>query len=221
MARKHNPDQSAGFNGTPDANPTGPHMHQQPHGHWEGKTWIQHGKPKSRTRKVLKWTGIGAATLFVAGALATNGGTEAPPEVPPAVEQTTEPQPPEESQQDPLDVPTDDPSAIPGPTTVPVPVEPTTPEVDPDVARDDLFVDYVRDNTTTLATVPDATIVEFAQSVCAAYDRGATPEDVVGVILQHSSTEAQVTDYAVVAGAGVAAYCPEYGDMVVDAAEAN
>lgn len=203
MSRKHNRQQDNLGDGYVQTGHADPYRVTQP----------QDRKPKQRRgKRVLKWTAAGVGVLFVAGTLATNGGEETP-EAPPAVVETVEPQQPTEEPQAP-----EEPTTAPEDDGVGVPPPPAEVEELPAPDVDELFVEYVRQETTTLGTVPDATIVEFAESVCAAYDRGATPEDVVGVILQHGTSEAQISDYAVVAGAGVAAYCPEYGDMLVDAA---
>ena len=80
--------------------------------------------------------------------------------------------------------------------------------------REVIFLAFVRQNTTNSADVDDATIIELARSVCEAFDAGVSWDDLAAtavVTLTQQGQEYLIPDVGVIYGAGIQAFCPEWG----------
>lgn len=104
------------------------------------------------------------------------------------------------------------------PTTEPIePIEEGEDPVGqlPDDVRDNLYTTFVRSEAPLLESVPDATLLQFGEDVCSAYDAGATLEDVSMLIVQEANgDEEKMSAFAVASGAAVPAFCPEHNDKL-------
>lgn len=93
---------------------------------------------------------------------------------------------------------------------------PTTIKITTTTAQDmdEEFLAYVKANTSLEYTLTDSQLIEFAQTVCTAFSGGMTSDEVIEIIYNAAKgsglNESQMLDLASLAGAGVAAYCPEY-----------
>jgi len=92
----------------------------------------------------------------------------------------------------------------------------TTQVVTPDAAltpelADALFLQVVKDAEPAAAELTDADMINLAHAMCVALDDGADVETVVIVAL-NSGIDMDLA--ATINGAGIAAYCPEYTDLL-------
>lgn len=147
-----------------------------------------------KSHRGLKIAGGVTAGLLVLAAIGGMGeDAPAEPTARPAAETTTpEPEPTWAPQPEP---------AVEEPVAVPEAVD-----------VDQVFVDHVRENTTWLFTTSDAELISTAHNVCGLYDQGLSTEEVVlGITMAAEGDQDIIKDLAVLSGAAVAAYCPEYG----------
>jgi hypothetical protein len=97
-------------------------------------------------------------------------------------------------------------------TTTEAPI-PTTEAVE-FLNRTDLFLNYIHENTALDLYYDDATIIGIAETICEGAESGLSGEQIIEVILeaayQNGLTDSQISDMAVLAGTGVATFCPEY-----------
>lgn len=82
-----------------------------------------------------------------------------------------------------------------------------------------IYIDAVRDNTTSYGGASDADILKVGYQVCETIDAvdGDVLEVVLGAIEGMDGTEAMDAGFTI--GAAVQAFCPEYTDATLEAAE--
>ena len=92
--------------------------------------------------------------------------------------------------------------------TAPAP-EPTTDDTPtPVLSTEQTFLKVVRDRYPITEGMPDATLVNLAESACGALDEGATGPEVIAQVVATDATAEHKRIIAYAIGAGVAAYCP-------------
>ncbi|AWY07524.1 hypothetical protein SEA_LAZERLEMON_41 [Streptomyces phage LazerLemon] len=75
----------------------------------------------------------------------------------------------------------------------------------------DLYLAAARAVAPGLETVPDSDLIELGQSVCAAFDAGATTAE-IGVTMISSGLDATASGAVVGSATGASGLCPEHGD---------
>ncbi|AOZ65139.1 hypothetical protein KDI99_gp40 [Arthrobacter phage Greenhouse] len=135
------------------------------------------------------WVAIGASCL-VAGAIGAAAGTTPPvPVAAPVASQTPKA--------------TRTPAPAPSPSVARVAPTPTK------AANE--YVQYVRDNTTTLASMTDGEIILLAKDACKRLEAGSSYPVVLSIAAAGSDNPQFVTyDLPILIGAGVVRYCDEY-----------
>lgn len=89
-------------------------------------------------------------------------------------------------------------------------VPPTTAYFD----RTQVFLDYIYQETDLDIYMDDSTIIGIANVVCDGARSGLSGDDILRVILESATenglSDSQIQDLAILSGAGVATFCPEY-----------
>lgn len=88
-----------------------------------------------------------------------------------------------------------------------------TPVASASVSNSEVFLIVLHENTDSWDLVSDAQIVDLATSLCGAWSRGASFEDVASVML-NSGYSAGEGGYFI--GAATEVYCPEFGSIIED-----
>lgn len=82
------------------------------------------------------------------------------------------------------------------------------------INRTQVFLDYIYQETDLEIYMDDSTIIGIANVVCDGARSGLTGDDIISAILQSATesglSDSQIQDLAILAGAGVATFCPEY-----------
>ena len=91
-------------------------------------------------------------------------------------------------------------------TTTTMPVTTTTLQ-----SVDDIYLETIRSNTTTLDELSDEDLLAFADAVCADLDSNPSIQYIINQI--QTADEYLWDDLFFTAGAAIAGYCPEYTDL--------
>lgn len=106
---------------------------------------------------------------------------------------------------------TAEPSQSPQPTvTVTATPSPSPTATHRQQLSDSQFADLVRESYPN-STSSDKQIVDLAKAACNAFERGATKQKVIEVIVGTASTTAEVEEFGFIIGAGEVVYCPNHG----------
>lgn len=110
-----------------------------------------------------------------------------------------------------VQAPTDSTTAVTAPATTqaPIPVE---------ASAEDQFLERVERDTNLVGVMTTAEMLEFGQVTCDFFANGGTSAILAEIIyetgLENNLTDAQMGDFAILAGIAVDEFCPEYWDRV-------
>lgn len=100
-------------------------------------------------------------------------------------------------------------------TTVTMPPV-TTPPVQQN--PQDLYIDQLGQQTTLLATVPRATLVQLGWTICEFYGAGGTTNELSNMLIQSAinsgADDAVLAQYTTLVAVAVATLCPQYAPRV-------
>jgi hypothetical protein len=98
----------------------------------------------------------------------------------------------------------------PGPESGPAVSTPQAAETD--LSGSDVYLSAARAVAPTLEMVPDADLRDLGQSVCAAFDRGASTGEVAAAMIGDDRLTATEAGAVVGSATGDAGLCPEHGE---------
>ncbi|UTN93045.1 hypothetical protein SEA_MARKY_42 [Streptomyces phage Marky] len=98
------------------------------------------------------------------------------------------------------------------PSPEPGPAVTQSQDAAPGLSETDLFLAAARAVAPTLAAVPDTDLTDLGQSVCAAFDRGASTGEVAAAMIGPDALTGTEAGAVVGSATGDGGLCPEHGD---------
>lgn len=115
-------------------------------------------------------------------------------------------------------------TVTPTPTPTPTPTKEATPTETPSAEvkslagegslSDKEFVEFVVQARPSLADMPQKDMISFVSSGCAALGRGATVQEIAGVIGKNAVSSEEAESLGFLFGSGVRIYCPEFVRLI-------